>query len=127
MYVYVYYRKAWIALGDMTKLDCQLEIIKLLETIDSQMEGTILEKWRARQSNEEKEKPRCVLELHSTCKSCTVSMYHGVLSLKDILGGGSVMVFPLNITLVIREVLKAWGWGLERIWGGGGGGEGGLC
>ncbi len=49
----------------MTKLDCQLEIIKLLETVDSQMKGTVLERWKTKQSNEEKEKPRCVLELHS--------------------------------------------------------------
>ena len=44
----------------MTKLDSQLEIIKLLETVDSQMKETVLERWRAKQSKEEKEKSRCV-------------------------------------------------------------------
>ena len=44
----------------MTKLDSQLEIIKLLEAVDSQMKETILERWRAKQSKEEKEKSRCV-------------------------------------------------------------------
>ena len=60
LYAHAHYRKAWIALGDMTKLDSQLEIIKLLETVDSQMKETVLERWRAKQSKEEKDKSRCV-------------------------------------------------------------------
>ena len=52
------YRKAWVALGDMTKVDSQLEIIKLLEAVDLQMKEIVLERWRAKQSKEEKEKSR---------------------------------------------------------------------
>ena len=43
----------------MTKIDSQLEIIKLLETVDLQMKETVLEQWRAKQSNKDKEKTRC--------------------------------------------------------------------
>ena len=55
------YRKAWIALGEMTKVDSQLEIVKLLETVDSHMKETVLERWRTKLSNEEKEKTRYIL------------------------------------------------------------------
>lgn len=63
----VYHRKAWIALGDMTKVDSQLEIIKLLETADSQMKETVLERWRVKQSKEEKDKSRYIYNSTEIC------------------------------------------------------------
>ena len=41
-----------MALGEMTKETSQLEIIKLLEAVDSNMKEVILEQWRAKQTNE---------------------------------------------------------------------------
>ena len=48
----------------MTKVDSQLEIIKLLETADSQMKETVLERWRVKQSKEEKDKSRYIYKMY---------------------------------------------------------------
>ena len=47
-----------MALGDVTKVESQLEIIKLLEAVDSSMKDTILELWRIKQTSEDKENTR---------------------------------------------------------------------
>ena len=48
-----------MALGEMSKVESQVEIIKLLENVDSHMRETVLERWRAtKQASEDKEKTR---------------------------------------------------------------------
>ena len=51
-------RKAWIALGELTRVDSQVEIVKLLEGVDSHMREIVLERWRAKQAGEDKEETR---------------------------------------------------------------------
>lgn len=41
-----------MALHDLGKAECQLEIVKLLESVDSHMRQVIVEQWRAKQSDE---------------------------------------------------------------------------
>ena len=54
----------------MTKVDSQLEIIKLLETADSQMKETVLERWRVKQSKEEKDKSRYIYKMYYSTEIC---------------------------------------------------------
>ena len=64
------YRKAWVALEEMTKEDARMEIIKLLESVDTHMKDTVLERWRAKQSGEEKDKPRYAYVTSQACGMC---------------------------------------------------------
>ena len=44
-----------MALGELSKVDSRVEIIKLLENVDSHMRETVMERWRAaNQASEEK-------------------------------------------------------------------------
>ena len=66
MYMYFIYsywllanRKAWITLGEMSKVDSRVEIIRLLESVDSDMKDSVLERWQAKQDTQDKGKTRC--------------------------------------------------------------------
>ena len=50
------YRKAWIALGNMPKDEARQGLIKLLDAATPRLKDTILQQWREKKRQEEKER-----------------------------------------------------------------------